>query len=165
MKERLVSKVTGSLPVYSKTVVIVEWEKVKPGDKPKSGQRTKLMDLVVSQLAVAGIMVLYSSGQLQTASLLSDLVTQEAKDGHSLPRPISLTIWQEEMVKWISLVPGLGLATSIHLAVEFCTLRELITANISEIMRKTNIDRGKAENLVMFFMKNFQPELTDLAPL
>ena len=164
-KDKLVQKVNSSSDEYIKTTIVVEWEKVKPGEKPKSGARTKQMDLIVGQLASAGVVVMYSSGQLQTANILAKLVQQEEKEGAGLPRPLRLTVWQEEMVKWIQMVPGIGLASAIKLATEFCTLRELVTASLTELMRKGTLDRKKAEGMVNFFMKRFQPSFTDLAPL
>merc|ERR1711909_53591 len=151
LTDRLVQKLTESREQYSKVALIVEWAKVKPGEKPKSGARTKQMDLI--------------AGQLQTANILAKLVEEENEGGYGLPRPLRLTVWQEEMVKWLLMVPGIGLTVAIKLAFEFSTLRELITASITDVMRKGKLDRKKAEGLVSFFIKSFQPELTDLAPL
>jgi len=165
MKDKLVQRVSDSREQYSKTTMIVEWEKLKPGDRPKSGARTKQMDLIVGQLAVGGVVVMYSMGQLQTATIIAELVQQENREGLGLPRPVRLTVWQEEMVKWIQLVPGTGLASAIQLAMQFNTLRELVTANLTDMMGKGRLERKKAEGMINFFMKTFQPELTDLAPL
>ena len=165
LKDKLVQKLTDCREQYSKTALIVEWERVKPGEKPKSGLRTKQMDLIVGQLAAVEIRVMYSSGQMQTASILAKLVEKENEEGYGLPRPLRLTVWQEEMVKWILMVPGIGLTVAIKLAIEFSTLRELVTASMTDVMRKGKLDRKKADGLVNFFMRTFQPELTDLAPL
>ena len=165
MKDKLLQRVKESKEEYSKTTLIVEWEKVKPGDRPKSGTRTKNMDLIVGQLAMAGVMVMYSTGQMETATLLAGLIKQENLRGMGLPRPMKLTVWQEEMVKWILQVPGTGLATAIQVAIHFSTLRELVTANLSQVMDRGRLCRMKADMMVNFFSRTFQSDLTDMAPL
>merc|ERR1719204_607007 len=54
-KEKLIKRLHQVQDCYSEVLIIVELERKKPGDRPRGGvQRTKLLDLTVSQLSLAG---------------------------------------------------------------------------------------------------------------
>ena len=165
LKDRLVQKVTAALALYSRLVVVVEWEKVRSGERAKTFARTKAADTICSQLALAGVRVLYSASQAATAATLAGLVEQEENRAGGLPRGLKPTVWQEEMVQWLLLLPGLGLGEALVLAHRFPSLRDLVLAPASVLETKGGLAFSLAFSVAAFCRRQFRPDLTDMAPL
>ena len=101
----------------------------------------------MAQLALAGVRVLYSSGQEETAALLASLVQGEASKGLSLPRALRLSPWQEELVTWLLLSPGLSLGAALTLATSFPSLREVVLAPSTLLQQRGGISQALAARL------------------
>ena len=156
---------SSALSLYTRLVVVVEGEKVRPGERARQARRTKQLDLTVAQLALAGVRVLYSSGQEETAALLASLVQGEASKGLSLPRALRLSPWQEELVTWLLLSPGLSLGAALTLATSFPSLREVVLAPPALLQQRGGISPALAARLAGFWSHGFRHQLTDMAPL
>ena len=97
--------------------LVVEWERLKAGEREKSGAKTKQAKQTCSELAMAGVSLRWSSNQSETALLLAEMAKLEAENGKGLPRGLKPTQTQEEVVKWLQVKCVLGKATqkSVHL--------------------------------------------------
>jgi hypothetical protein len=150
--------------VYPRLAVVVEWVRERPGERPRPGQRSKQQDLTAAQLAGAGVRVLHSAGPADTARLLAGLVQGEVARARGLPPGLRPTVWQEEMVSWLLLLPGLGLGAALVLAHRFPSLRRLVAAPAA-LLEERGLAPGLAENLAGFLRHRFRPSLADMAPL
>ena len=117
LKDKLVSRVATARALYPRFLhhvfyvitlhlcprlaLVVEWERLKAGEREKSGAKTKQAQLTCSQLAMAGVDLVWSSNQSETASLLANMARLEDDRGKGLPRSLKPTQTQEEMTKWL----------------------------------------------------------------
>jgi len=150
---------------YDKCVVIAESEKVKPGERARTRNRTKVYDLTVAQLAATRVTVLYSESKECTAKLLANLVTREAEKGMGLPRGLKLTVSQEEMVKWVLNLPAIGLGSALHLVHAFTTLKNFIRAPVKVLREEGKLSEGRARNLVNILTSKYNAQTIDFVPL
>jgi len=120
--------------------------------------------LTCSQLAMAGVDLVWSSNQSETASLLANMARLEDERGKGLPRSLKPTQTQEEMTKWLQLISGVSLGSAIVLASSFSSRREIVLASATTLRGK-GIGDSLADRLVNFFKHQFRPGLTDMAPL
>lgn len=91
-----------SLPtVPPRLTVVVEFERLKAGEREKSGAKTKQAQLTCSQLAMEGVILKWSSSQSETALLLAEMAKLETETGRGLPRGLKPTQTQEEVAKWL----------------------------------------------------------------
>ena len=81
--------------------MVVEFEKLKAGEREKSGAKTKQAQLTCSQLAMEGVILKWSSSQSETAMLLAEMAKLESEMGRGLPRGLKPTQTQEEVAKWL----------------------------------------------------------------
>ena len=162
-REKITKRLQEIKDIFKDVTIIVEWEKVKAGDKPRVGHRTKQQDLTLAQLMVSGVRVMFSSCQMTTADIVKDLVDIQDRLDQGLLR-VKFTKNQELMVTWLQNLPGVGIGSALCLAASFLSLRELVSANRESIMQK-GLSSCVADSLVTIFNKNFQSRLTDIAPL
>ena len=162
-KDKLIKRVADIRESYSDLSLIVEWEKVRPGERPRTGTRTKKQDEIMAQLVTAGVRVLFSGANLETAEIVSRLVRRCEAQDLAIPR-VKFTRRQEEMVNWLQDISGLGLGSAFHLSVIFSSLRELVTAS-REVMVAKGVSGVLADKLVTLFNRNFQEKMTEMAPL
>jgi len=164
LKDKLISKVATALALYPRLALVVEWERLKAGEREKSGAKTKQAKQTCSELAMAGVSLRWSSNQSETALLLAEMAKLEAENGKGLPRGLKPTQTQEEVVKWLQVRSGVSLGAALVLASSFSSRRELVVASATTL-REKGIDASLAESLAEFFSHQFRPGLTDIAPL
>merc|ERR1711971_1233034 len=164
LKDKLISRVATALALYPRLALVVEWEKLKAGEREKSGGKTKQAKQTCSELAMAGVSLRWSSNQSETALLLSEMARLEAENGKGLPRGLKPTQTQEEVVKWLHVRSGVSLGAALVIASSFSSRRELVIASATTL-REKGIDASLAESLADFFSHQFRPGLTDIAPL
>ena len=162
-KEKLIKRVADIRESYSDLSLIVEWEKVRPGERPRPGTRTKKQDEILAQLVTAGVRILFSGASMETGEIVSRLVRRCEAQDLAIPR-VKFTRRQEEMVDWLQDISGLGLGSAFHLSVIFSSLRELVTAS-REVMVAKGVSGVLADKLVNLFNKSFQEKMTEMAPL
>ena len=82
-------------------IVVVEFERLKAGEREKSGSKTKQAQMTCSQLAMAGVTLKWTSSQAETALLMAEMAKMETEMGRGLPRGLKPTQTQEELAKWL----------------------------------------------------------------
>ena len=81
--------------------MVVEFERLRAGEREKSGAKTKQAQLTCSHLAMAGVTLKWTSSQSETALLMAEMAKVETKMGRGLPRGLKPTQTQEEIAKWL----------------------------------------------------------------
>ena len=104
-REKIMKRLKEIKDLYKDVTIIVEWEKVKARDRPRISYRTKQQGLTLTQLAVSGIRLLFSSCQMTTADIVKDMANVQDNLALALPR-VHFTNNQELMVKWLQQLPG-----------------------------------------------------------
>ena len=79
---------------------------ISGGSELKQQHRTKYVDMVTAQLAQSNVRFLFSTGQTNTASLMSTLAKKDSKKGYSLPKNLSLPMLLEKYLPFYLGLPG-----------------------------------------------------------
>ena len=122
-REKIMRRLDEIKDLYKDVTIIVEWEKVKARDRPRISYRTKQQGLTLTQLAVSGIRLLFSSCQMTTADIVKDMANVQDNLALALPR-VHFTNNQELMVKWLQQLPGVGIEAAYSLSAAFLSLIE-----------------------------------------
>ena len=162
-KDKLFRRVEDAMESYADLTIILEWEKVKHGERPRSTARTKKQDEIMAQIMEAGVRVLFSGSTTETADTVSKLVRRCESQHKAIPRS-KFSQKQEEMVDWLQDVAGMGLGAAYQLAVTFHSVRDLVTAS-REVMVIKGVAEELADKLVTLFDESFQEKMTEMAPL
>lgn len=165
-RPKLLERLVAMREQYEKVLLIIESEKVKPGERGRHVSRTKYLDRTVGELCHTRVQVLHTTSQANTAAAMADCAAREANKKFGLPfASVELTVSQVEMVGWYNKLPGVGLGAAIQLAVVFTTIRDMVTASLETLMTRGNLGRERAGELIRFFAREFQPDLTEFEPL
>jgi len=162
-RKKLKEKLSGVRRGYDKCAIIVESDKVKPGDRPRVRHRTKVHDTTLAQLAATSALVLYSENRVATAAILADLVVRENNKDMGLPRAMKETVSQELMLKWVLKLPNIGLGCGLALVHTFPTTRSLLLAKQQEL--EACMSRVRAVALVTLFTNKYDVTKLDFVPL
>ncbi|NWV60291.1 FANCM protein, partial [Malurus elegans] len=99
--------------------VIVETDRARPGETSRLFQRTQHYDGVLSALVQAGIRILFSSCQEETAALLKELALLEHRKGNALRVPTEPEGHRRELLNLYLSIPNLSYAAALHLCHSF----------------------------------------------
>ena len=160
-RDRLLERLVAVRESYSAVSLVVEMGR-RTGERPRP--RTKKLDLLTGELGRAGVTVLHTFSPVQTAGLLAGLAAQQAAAGSDIPRS-PLTLWQEEMVRWLAWLPGLSLPIAMRLAITHRNLHHLLTTTPAQLADRGRFDLSRAERLAAFLSCKFRPKLSGLPPL
>jgi len=165
-RPKLLERLVTMREQYEKVLLIIESEKVKPGERARHVARTKYLDRTIGELCHTRVQVLHTTSQATTAAAMADCAAREASKKFGLPfASVELTVSQVEMVSWYQKLPGVGLGAAIHLAVVFPTIRDLAAAKLETLMTRGNLGRERAGEIVRFISREFQPDPTEFEPL
>lgn len=148
-KDKLIKTLKEAKQCYRDLALILEREKVKPGERPKSKRRTKVFDKTLCQVMKTSIRLFYSGGEEDSAAIVAKLVETAVSNGEGLPRQ-QFSSGQEKMVDWLRILPGVGMGVAYQLSVSFSTMKELLSASKATIM-----SRGFPDNVASTLVKNF----------
>uniref|UniRef100_A0A8C5TNG0 ERCC4 domain-containing protein n=1 Tax=Malurus cyaneus samueli TaxID=2593467 RepID=A0A8C5TNG0_9PASS len=102
--------------------VIVESDRARPGETSRLFQRTQHYDGVLSALVQAGIRILFSSCQEETAALLKELALLEHRKGNALRVPTEPEGHRRELLNLYLSIPNLSHAAALHLCHSFSSV-------------------------------------------
>uniref|UniRef100_A0A8C3J913 ERCC4 domain-containing protein n=1 Tax=Calidris pygmaea TaxID=425635 RepID=A0A8C3J913_9CHAR len=123
------SKVTQRLQrlqsMFERICVIVEKDRVKSGETTRFFQRTQYYDGVLSALVQAGVRILFSSGQEETAALLKDLALVEQRKAAAIRVPTELEGHRQEMLNFFLSIPNLSYPAALNMCHRFGSVKEV----------------------------------------
>uniref|UniRef100_A0A8C4NJV9 Helicase C-terminal domain-containing protein n=1 Tax=Eptatretus burgeri TaxID=7764 RepID=A0A8C4NJV9_EPTBU len=166
-KAKLAKRVRALLSTFKRLYLIVERERVRHGECARPVMRTHCFDTTLAALAAAGVQVLHSASQEQTAAVLAEIVAAEVCQGASLagilpPKmqsPTAMDISEMALahpaVGMYRAVPQLGYTAALLLCRKFRSVRQALGSSVSELCEKGQLSRQQAEALHRFVRYNF----------
>ncbi|CAJ0946943.1 unnamed protein product, partial [Ranitomeya imitator] len=122
-------------------------------------QRTKYFDSTLSSLISAGVQVLFSSGQEETARLLKDLAALEQRKNEGITVPTQVTGRQQEALNFYLSIPNISHITALNLCHHFSSVRQMSNSSIDEIVSKGKVSKRKAEEIYRYLHYVFDPRM------
>ncbi|NWW97224.1 FANCM protein, partial [Rhynochetos jubatus] len=110
--------------VSERTCVIVEKDRTKPGETSRFLQRTQRYDGVLSALVQAGLRVLFSSCQEETAGLLKELAVLERRKNAAIRVPTEVEGRKRETLRFYLSIPDLGYLGALNMCHSFRSVRD-----------------------------------------
>ncbi|NXS93474.1 FANCM protein, partial [Jacana jacana] len=151
---------------FERVCVIVEKDRVKSGETTRFFQRTQYYDSRLSAVVQAGVRILFSSGQEETAALLKDLASVEQRKAAAIRVPTELEGHKREMLNFYLSIPNLGYPAALNMCHSFRSVKEVANSSPQAIAAGAQLSQQKAEEIYRYLHYGFDPQMLpqDLCP-
>ncbi|XP_071601179.1 Fanconi anemia group M protein isoform X2 [Heliangelus exortis] len=136
--------------VCERICVIVEKDRVKPGETTRFFQRTQYYDSLLSALLQAGVRILFSSCQEETAGLLRDLALVEQRKNTAICVPTELEGHQQEMLNFYLSIPNLSYLAALNMCHHFASVKKMVNSSPLDIAAGARVSQQKAEEIYSY---------------
>uniref|UniRef100_A0A8C3XGR8 ATP-dependent RNA helicase FANCM n=1 Tax=Cyanoderma ruficeps TaxID=181631 RepID=A0A8C3XGR8_9PASS len=145
--------------VFERICVIVETDRVRPGETSRFFQRTQHYDGVLSALVQAGIRILFSSCQEETAALLKELALLEHRKDAALPVPAEPPGPRRHVLDFYLSIPSLSYGAALSLCRSFGSIAAAANSSVPALAAGARLSRPQAEELHRFLRHDFDVQL------
>uniref|UniRef100_A0A8C3ENR7 FA complementation group M n=1 Tax=Corvus moneduloides TaxID=1196302 RepID=A0A8C3ENR7_CORMO len=144
---------------FERICVIVETDRVRPGETSRFFQRTQYYDGVLSALVQAGIRILFSSCQKETAALLKDLALVEHRKDAAIQVPTEPEGHQRDILNFYLSIPNLSYGAALNLCHSFDSVAAVANSSVPALAAGARLSRPQAEELHRFLRHDFDLQL------
>ncbi|XP_036240733.1 Fanconi anemia group M protein [Molothrus ater] len=145
--------------IFERICVIVETDRVRPGETSWCFQRTQHYDGVLSALVQAGIRILFSSCQEETAALLKELALLEHRKDAAIQVPTEPEGHRRDILNFYLSIPNLSYAAALNLCHSFSSITAVANSSVPALAAGARLSRPQAEELHRFLRHDFDPQL------
>ncbi|NXJ19990.1 FANCM protein, partial [Dicrurus megarhynchus] len=144
---------------FERICVIVETDRVRPGETSRFSQRTQYFDGVLSALVQAGIRILFSSCQKETAALLKDLALVEHRKDAAIQVPTEPEGHRRDVLNFYLSIPNLSYGAALNLCHSFGSVAAVANSSVPALAAGARLSRPQAEELHRFLRHDFDLQL------
>ncbi|NWW63345.1 FANCM protein, partial [Ifrita kowaldi] len=144
---------------FERICVIVETDRVRPGETSRFFQRTQYYDGVLSALVQAGIRILFSSCQEETAALLKDLALLEHRKDAAIQVPTEPEGHRRDILSFYLSIPNLSYGAALNLCHSFGSVAAVANSSVPALAAGARLSRAQAEELHRFLRHDFDLQL------
>ncbi|KAL8168585.1 UNVERIFIED_CONTAM: hypothetical protein K2H54_004803 [Gekko kuhli] len=145
---------------FDRICVILEKERARAGEAQKVFHRTRPYDGVLSAFIRAGIRVLFSSCQEETAELLKELARVEQRKNAAILVPTEVPAGpRQDALQFYLSVPCVSYVTALALCHCFRSVREVANSSPSELAARARLSQQKAEELHRYLRYGFDKQM------
>ncbi|KAI3367642.1 hypothetical protein L3Q82_026489 [Scortum barcoo] len=150
-RKRLAERVSALQGLFERVCLIVEKDRIKPGDVSRPFQRTRYYDSTVTALVRAGVRLLWSDGTEESAGLLAGLARLEQRKGQGITVPLEVKGQHKQQALQLYLgLPSVNYVHALSLSHNFRTIAQLINSSIEAIEKGGCMSRSRAEEIYRF---------------
>nr|XP_033807507.1 Fanconi anemia group M protein isoform X2 [Geotrypetes seraphini] len=149
-RNKLTERIQHLQSMFERICVVVEKDKVKAGDTSRIFHRTKYYDSMLSSMISAGIRILFSSGQEDTASLLKELALTEHRKNAGILVPTEVTGHKREVLQFYLSIPHVSYVTALTLCHHFDSIKQMTNSSVNEISTRAQVSHKKAEEIYSY---------------
>ncbi|KAK7905062.1 hypothetical protein WMY93_017669 [Mugilogobius chulae] len=150
-RKRLVERVNGLQALFERVCLIVEKDRIKPGDTARPFQRTRYYDTTLAALVRSGLKLLWSNGPEDSAALLVELTRLEQRKSHGISVPLEVKSGHREQALQMYLsMPSVNYVHALNLCHNFRTIGQLINSSIEVLQTGGCMSRSRAEEVYRF---------------
>ncbi|XP_075048258.1 Fanconi anemia group M protein [Mixophyes fleayi] len=158
-RSKMVERIQHLHGMFERICLIVEKDRVKPGETSRLFQRTKYYDSTLSSLTSAGVQILFSSSQEETAALLKELTSLERRKNTGISVPTQVTSHKQEALNFYLSIPNVSYITALNLCQLFSSVRQMTNSSVDEIASRGQVSRQKAEEIYRYLHYLFDPQM------
>ncbi|OXB56805.1 hypothetical protein ASZ78_014380 [Callipepla squamata] len=145
--------------MFERVCVIVEKDRSRPGDPWKFLQRTQCYDGMLAALLQAGIRVLFSSCQEESAVLLKELALLEQRKNAAIRVPTEVEGSKQEMLNFYLSIPNVSYVAALNLCHRFGSVRKMVNSSPSDIAAAAQLSLQRAEELFRYLRYGFDAQM------
>ncbi|XP_059675716.1 Fanconi anemia group M protein [Gavia stellata] len=145
--------------VFERVCVIVEKDRIKTGETSRFFQRTQYYDSVLSALVQAGVRILFSSCQEETAGLLKDLVLVEQRKNAAIRVPTEVEGHKRDMLNFYLSIPNLSYLAALNMCHYFDSVKKMANSSPLDIATGAQVSQQKAEEIYRYLHYGFDVQM------
>ncbi|KAM4690578.1 Fanconi anemia group M protein [Rhinophrynus dorsalis] len=158
-RSKLVERIRNLQNVFHRVCLIVEKDRVKAGETSRIFQRIRYYDTILSALISAGIQILFSSSQEETAGLLKELALLEHRKNEGITVPTEVKGHKQEALQFYLTIPNLSYITALNLCHHFHTVGQMVNSSVTEISKCGRVTAQKAEEIYRYLHYVFESHM------
>nr|XP_060611106.1 Fanconi anemia group M protein [Anolis sagrei ordinatus] len=159
-RSRAAQKVREIRRKFDRICVIVEKERPKAGEVSRAFRRTQHYDGILSAFVRAGVRLLFSSGQEETAGLLKELALVEQRKAAAIAgTTVEVGPRQEGALRFYLSIPCVGHPLALALCHAFRSIREAASSSPSEMAARVQVSQQKAEEVFQYLRHPFDAQM------
>ncbi|XP_008071629.1 Fanconi anemia group M protein, partial [Carlito syrichta] len=149
-KNKLIEQIQHLQSMFERICVIVEKDRGKTGDTSRMFRRTKSYDSLLTALIGAGIRILFSSCQEETADLLKELSLVEQRKNVGIHVPAVVNSSKCEALQFYLSIPNISYITALNLCHQFSSVKKMANSSPQEISVYAQVTLQKAEEIYKY---------------
>ncbi|XP_015346636.1 Fanconi anemia group M protein isoform X1 [Marmota marmota marmota] len=158
-KNKLIEQIQHLQNMFERICVIVEKDREKTGDTSRMFKRTKSYDSLLTTLIGAGIRILFSSCQEETADLLKELSLVEQRKNVGIHVPTVVNSSKCEALQFYLSIPNISYITALNMCHQFTSVQEMANSSPQEISTCAQVTHQKAEEIYRYVHYIFDKEM------
>ncbi|KFO29748.1 Fanconi anemia group M protein [Fukomys damarensis] len=158
-KNKLIEQIQHLQSTFERICVIVEKDREKTGDTSRMFRRTKSYDSLLTTLIGAGIRILFSSCQEETADLLKELSLVEQRKNVGIQVPTVVNNSKCEALQFYLSIPNISYITALNMCHRFSSVKKMANSSPEEISMYAQVTPGKAEEIYRYIHYVFDMQM------
>ncbi|XP_077909762.1 Fanconi anemia group M protein [Halichoerus grypus] len=158
-KNKLIDQIQYLQTMFERICVIVEKDREKTGDTSRMFRRTKSYDNLLTTLIGAGIRILFSSCQEETADLLKELSLVEQRKNVGIHVPTVVNRSKCEALQFYLSIPNVSYITALNMCHRFSSVKKMTNSSPQEISIYAQVTRQKAEEIYRYIHYVFDMQM------
>ncbi|NXT96510.1 FANCM protein, partial [Anhinga rufa] len=145
--------------MFQRICVIVEKDRIKTGETSRFFQRTQYYDGVLSALVQAGVRILFSSCQEESAGLLKDLALVEQRKNAAIRVPTEVGAHKREVLSFYLSIPNLSYLAALNMCHSFGSVKKVANSSPRDIAAGAHVTLQKAEEIYRYLHYGFDVQM------
>ncbi|KAB0346728.1 hypothetical protein FD754_011585 [Muntiacus muntjak] len=158
-KNKLIDQIQYLQSMFERICVIVEKDREKTGDTSRMFRRTKSYDSLLATLIGAGIRILFSSCQEETADLLKELSLVEQRKNVGIHVPTVVNSNKCETLQFYLSIPNISYVTALNMCHQFSSVKKMTNSTPQEISMYAQVTHQKAEEICRYIHYIFDMQM------
>ncbi|NXX97074.1 FANCM protein, partial [Centropus bengalensis] len=163
-RNKLAQRIQRLWSMFERICVIVEKDKAKPGETSRFLQRTHNYDATLAALVRAGVRILFSSGQGETAALLKDLALVELRKNAAIRGPTEVEEHKRDLLGFYLSIPNLSHLAALNMCRAFGSIREMANSSPQDLAAGAQLSQHAAAEIHRYLHYGFEAQLLPESP-
>ncbi|XP_062433692.1 Fanconi anemia group M protein [Rhea pennata] len=158
-RTKVIQRIQRLQSMFERICVIVEKDRIKAGETSRFFQRTQYYDGVLSALVQAGIRILFSSCQEESATLLKDLALVEQRKNAAILVPAEVEGHRQEMLNFYLSIPNISYLAALNMCHYFDSVKKMANSSPRDIATCAHVSQQKAEEIYRYLRYGFDVQM------
>ncbi|XP_074852253.1 Fanconi anemia group M protein isoform X2 [Carettochelys insculpta] len=158
-RNKIIQRIQHLQSVFERICVLVEKDRIKAGETSRLFQRTKYYDGMLSALTRAGIRILFSSCQEESACLLKELAMVEQRKNVAIHVPTEVRGAKQEALRFYLSIPNISYLAALNMCHGFDSVKKMANSSPKDIALCAQVSQQKAEEIYCYIHSGFDLQM------